>query len=108
VHFVGTVMVFGTQHLSQSLPHFVNCCYTRFSMFVINWDRQNCHEHRTKAIQLSNKHTMTELAVICATAGDDGSRMTSHVVSTRFVITNHKTSKSRTSRLYLRRDTVPG
>jgi hypothetical protein len=51
---------------------------------------------------------MTELPDIGAKAGDGGSRITSHAVSTRFVITNHETSKSRTSRLYLRRDTVPG
>jgi len=40
--------------------------------------------------------------------GGGGSRITSHVVSTRFVVTNHEMSKSRTSRMYLRRDTVPG
>jgi len=51
---------------------------------------------------------MTGLKVICATAGGGGSQITSHVVSTRFVVTNHETSKSRTSRLYLRRYTVPG
>jgi hypothetical protein len=41
--------------------------------------------------------------------GSEDSRITSHVVSIRSVITNHETSKSRTSRLlHLRRDTVPG
>jgi len=51
---------------------------------------------------------MTELTVIVATARNGSSRITSHAVSTRFVITNHETSKSRASRLHLRRDTVPG
>ena len=48
----------------------------------------------------------TELRVICAIAGDGGSRITSHVVSTRFVITNHETSKSRISRILAQRDST--